>query len=135
MISRCFLASGAVVAATGDAGSLQTVKNVLLIIFLAIGAVWLFVDIRRNLTATYGGAAAPLPAPLPATAAPVACAAPAASAVDERPSPEVLAVLAAAVHCTMGANSRIVAISGVDDDTQSWAAEGRRAIYATRKVR
>jgi Na+-transporting methylmalonyl-CoA/oxaloacetate decarboxylase gamma subunit len=134
MISRIFLASGAVVSATAEAGDLQTVKSVLLIVFLVIGAVWLLVDIRRNLLATYG--ATPPPAPAPAPVSTIASAPAAAPQISgERPSPAVLAVIAAAVHCTLGSASHIVAISSHDDESQSWAAEGRRAIYATRKVR
>ena len=125
MITRLFLAAGAITAATTDTGALETIKNILLILFLVVGVVWLFIDARRNLIATYGGAA---PAPLAAPA-------PVRQVTQERPAPELLAVLAAAVHSTFGSGSRIVAISGDDDDVQSWAAEGRRAIYATRKVR
>lgn len=127
MITRLFLATGAVAAATADAGALELIKNILLILFLAVGVVWLFIDARRNLIASYGGAG-----PLPMAAA---HSAPAQHATTERPSPELLAVLAAAAHSTFGARSRIVAISGHEDESQSWAAEGRRAIYATRKVR
>jgi Na+-transporting methylmalonyl-CoA/oxaloacetate decarboxylase gamma subunit len=129
MISRLFLASGATIAATAETGSMETIKNVLLIVFLVVGVAWLLIDARRNLITAYGGAEAP--APLPARA-PTASYAPTPA---DRPSPEVLAVIAAAVHATIGRTSRIVAISTDDDDAQSWAAEGRRAIYATRKVR
>ena len=132
MISRLFLASAPVLAIASDAGPLETIKNVLLIAFLGIGCVWLLLEARRNLITDYGKAA-PAPAPIPA---------PAATPVDaprrsggERPSPEVLAVLAAAVHSTLGGASRIVSISSDDEDAHTWAAEGRRAIYATRKVR
>ena len=134
MISRIFLASGAVVAAATETGDLQTVKSVLLILFLVIGAVWLLVDIRRNLIATYGATPPPTPAPV-STPASAPAAAPQIAVSGERPSPAVLAVIAAAVHCTLGSASHIVAISSHDDESKSWAAEGRRAIYATRKVR
>ncbi|MBK8478854.1 MAG: hypothetical protein IPL39_21980 [Opitutaceae bacterium] len=129
MISRLFLASGSVVALNTDAGALQTIKTVVLILFLVIGAVWLLVDIRRNLIATYS--VSPPQSPL----GPIPVSTPVVRASSERPTPEVLAVIAAAVHTTLGRASRIVAISSDDDDAQSWAAEGRRAIYATRKVR
>ena len=125
MITRLFLAAGAVTAATTDTGALELIKNILLILFLVVGVVWLFIDARRNLIASYGGAA-------PQAAA---VSVPAVPATLARPSPELLAVLAAAVHSTFGTRSRIVAITSDGDDVQSWAAEGRRAIYATRKVR
>lgn len=130
MISRFFLASGATVAAVADTGSLETIKNVLLVVFLVVGVVWLLIDARRNLIAAYGGAEAPAPQPTPA-AQPIATPAPAAGALP----PEILAVIAAAVHATIGGPSRIVSITGDDESAHSWAAEGRRAIYATRKVR
>ena len=95
-----------------------------------VGLVWLLIDARRNLIATYGGAVAP--APLPAAPAVAAAARPVSAG---QPSPEVLAVIAAAVHTALGRSSRIISISTDDDDAQAWAVEGRRAIYATRKVR
>ncbi len=127
MISRLFLASGAAIAATQDAGSMETIKNVLLIAFLAVGILWLLLESRRNLMAAYGDVGA---SAAPATPAPAALRPAPATAL----SPELVAVLSAAVHATLGRNSRVVAIS-TDDDAQTWAAEGRRAIYATRKVR
>ena len=127
MITRLFLAAGAFTAANADTGAFETIKNILLILFLAVGVVWLFIDARRNLIATYGGAE-----PVQTTTSRGTSA---NRATEERPAPEVLAVIAAAVHSTFGSRSRIVSISGDDDDAQSWAAEGRRAIYATRKVR
>jgi hypothetical protein len=129
MISKLFLASGAVVAASADAGSMESIKDLLLIAFLVVAIVWLLIDARRNLIATYGGAVAP--APQPQTSAPVA----ARPATAGQPSPEILAVIAAAVHTAVGTSSRIVSIATDDDDANVWAVEGRRAIYATRKVR
>ncbi len=129
MISKLFLASGAIAAATTDTGSTNTIKNALLIAFLAVGIVWLLIDARRNLIATYGGAVAPAPVAAPVSA-PTARPAPAG-----QPTPEILAVIAAAVHTAIGGSSRIISISTDDDDAQAWAVEGRRAIYATRKVR
>ncbi len=132
MISRIFIATGATIAASSDTGSMETIKNVLLIAFLVVAVIWLLIDARRNLTATYGGAPVEsTPAQPRATATVPAAVASSAG----QPSPEVLAVIAAAVHATLGGSSRIIAISADDDETQSWAAEGRRAIYATRKVR
>jgi Na+-transporting methylmalonyl-CoA/oxaloacetate decarboxylase gamma subunit len=125
MISRLFLASGATLAAASDAGSMNTLKDVLLVAFLVVGIVWLLIDARRKLIAAYGDAA-PVAVPAPAAAA--------RAAVAGQPSPEVLAVIAAAVHTTFGSAANIVAISS-SDESLTWAAEGRRAIYATRKVR
>ncbi len=127
MMSRIFLASGATIAVTAETGPMEMIKNILLILFLVVGAVWLLIDARRNLVATYGGAVQPAPH---TGAAPIA----ACTAPRGQPAPEIVAIIAAAVHAHLGRASRIVAIS-TDDDAQTWAAEGRRAIYATRKVR
>ena len=95
------------------------------------GVVWLLIDARRNLIATYGGGVAPAPVAA-AVSAPASRPAPAG-----QPSPEILAVIAAAVHTTLGRSAQIVSVSTDEDETEAltWAAEGRRAIYATRKVR
>ena len=135
MISKLFLASGAVVAAASDAGSMEAIKDGLLIAFLAVAIVWLLIDARRNLIATYGGAVAPAPqSAAPASPARTPASAPAPAG---QPSPEILAVIAAAVHTTLGRSAQIVSVSTDEDETEAltWAAEGRRAIYATRKVR
>lgn len=129
MITRILLASAPIVAVSNDAGALQTVKNVALILFLVIGAAWLFIDIRRNLIAAYGEEEA--------RPARVAAPAPAPVQIQSEGIPNsVVAAIAAAVHATLGATSRVVEISSSDDDSGLvWAAEGRRAIYATRKLR
>ena len=127
MISKLFLVTGATIAAVSDAGSMETIKDILLIAFLVVAVVWLLIDARRNLIATYGGAAAPAP-----VAAPVSAVRPVPAG---QPTPEILAVIAAAVHTALGRSARIVSIAADDDDAQIWAVEGRRAIYATRKVR
>ncbi len=123
MISRIFLASGAFVAVASDAGSMETIKNILLIVFLAAGAVWLLLEARRNLTLSYGGGDTPV-----RTVAPAPAAAPA------RVPAEIVAVITAAVHASLGGSAKVVSIAGANDN-RTWAAEGRRAIYATRKVR
>lgn len=52
--------------------------------------------------------------------------------IDEN-DPHMVAVIAAAVHCMMdGRKHRIIAIRSSDS---SWAAEGRRQIFSSRKVR
>ena len=76
-----------------------------------------------------GGGVAPAPVAA-AVSAPASRPAPAG-----QPAPEILAVIAAAVHTALGRSARIVSIATDDDDAQVWAVEGRRAIYATRKVR
>jgi len=62
----------------------------------------------------------------------------AASAVSPPPNsglpPELLAVISAAVFESLGADSRIVAIS-LENENHTWSMEGRRQIFGSRKVR
>lgn len=74
----------------------------------------------------------------PAAAKPVAVAAApapvaAAPAASEGISPEVVAVIAAAVHTTLERPHRILSIRPSTD--RYWAAEGRREIFRSHKVR
>ena len=48
--------------------------------------------------------------------------------------PELLAVISAAVFESLGADSRIVAIS-LENENHTWSMEGRRQIFGSRKVR
>ena len=47
-------------------------------------------------------------------------------------SPQTLAAIAAAVHCSLDQPVRLVAIRPTSPD---WSAEGRRQIFASRRVR
>lgn len=49
-------------------------------------------------------------------------------------SPEVLAVITAAVYESLGSDHRIVSINA-DGQNPTWSMEGRRQIFSTRKVR
>jgi hypothetical protein len=46
----------------------------------------------------------------------------------------LLAVISAAVFESLGADSRIVAIS-LENENHTWSMEGRRQIFGSRKVR
>lgn len=52
----------------------------------------------------------------------------------EKVPPEVLAVIAAAVHVAHGGRARIVSVSPELDDL-GWSREGRRQIFHSHKVR
>lgn len=65
-----------------------------------------------------------------------------ADMVDPPPSPEVLAVITAAVAVTFGRKARITAIGlhhphapSVESLMLQWSLEGRRQIYSSHKVR
>ncbi|HLP07483.1 MAG TPA: hypothetical protein VK178_04910 [Opitutaceae bacterium] len=49
-------------------------------------------------------------------------------------APEVIAVISAAVHESLGHDIRIVSIS-TENQSATWSMEGRRQIFGSRKVR
>jgi hypothetical protein len=48
---------------------------------------------------------------------------------------EIQAVLAAAVHITLGESARVVAITEGAESTHVWSLEGRRQIFASHQIR
>ena len=134
MITRLLLIAAPVLAFTTADGPFRPVINLLLIVFLVFGCVWLFLDIRRQLTADCLPDPAPAPVPLAAPLAP----APVAACDDAIPA-NVVAVIAAAVHYAFGGSAHVVAITpGTGLPGQSpftWSTEGRRSHYSSHKVR
>ncbi|MBK8478852.1 MAG: hypothetical protein IPL39_21970 [Opitutaceae bacterium] len=57
------------------------------------------------------------------------------AAATGAPSPEILAVITAAVFESIDADHRIVSITSPRQDNPSWSQEGRRQVFAGRKVR
>lgn len=55
-------------------------------------------------------------------------------AVAEVVPPEIMTVLAAAVHATYGARARIIRMSE-EHDVSAWSTEGRRQIFLSHAVR
>jgi hypothetical protein len=65
---------------------------------------------------------------------------PAGGSVDESISPEVVAVIAAAVQIALGGDTQIGSISAivpatVETSMQQWSVEGRREIYSSHHLR
>lgn len=94
--------------------------NGLVVVFTALGAIWLLVEamafwFKRRVTAP-GPVAAPAWAP-------------------GGPDPAMLAALAAAAHVALGGSPRITSIVRVDTPDHEWVLEGRRQIHSARKVR
>ncbi len=87
--------------------------------------------IGRWLAATHPDAPAPAPAPSPVTVA------------DEGIPPQIFAAIAAAVYATLGqsvhiisAQHQLVAVQSSEEDARhQWAAEGRRQIYSSHRLR
>jgi Na+-transporting methylmalonyl-CoA/oxaloacetate decarboxylase gamma subunit len=98
--------------------------NGLIVVFLALVSIWAVLELTgvyfRRAAARTGAA----PVPMPPSAAP----APAPAGL----SPELVAVIAAAVSVTIDGRHRIHAIVPLTPD---WAHEGRRQIFASHQVR
>jgi hypothetical protein len=110
--------------------SLQTAILVLLVagVLFCLKALS---DLRARIAALEGQASAP--SPRAAAAAPAALPSPAAASGEL--SPEIVAVIAAAVHVTLGSGHRIVGITPSGRDDLVWSLEGRRQIFHSHKVR
>ncbi|MFA6288808.1 MAG: OadG family protein [Opitutaceae bacterium] len=102
--------------------------NGLLVVFVALGSIWVLLEIigaffRRSAARQSAGAAPSATLPV----APVAAAAPTVP-------PEIYVAIAAAVHCAYNGRARVIAVSPETSDT-TWALEGRRAIFSSHHVR
>lgn len=102
----------------------------LMVVFLALGSIWLLVDIVGRCfvasAARQAARAKSAAAPSPSLASP-------APTPDEL-SPAVVAAIAAAVHVTLGPRTRVAFVKPVRIDGD-WAREGRRQIFASHRVR
>lgn len=107
----------------------------LIVVFLVLGSIWFLLEILGKIFALRAKSAAPAAktttivcpgAPASATPSPT-------TQVDSV-APEIVALIAAAVHLTVGAGHRIVAISPVPHNAH-WAMEGRRQIFASHRPR
>jgi len=133
MITRLLLLAAPILGFTTADGPFRPVTNILLIVFLLFGCVWLFLEIRHQLAGEFASTAAPVPPPgLALAPAPV-------PAPGEVIPAAVVAVIAAAVHHACGGDTRVVAITPAGDPSgQSqfvWSTEGRRSHYSSHKVR
>jgi len=110
------------------ADNLQFQITGLMVVVFSLGSLALLVALVGKLFAAFGSKPSPATAPAPTTPAP--------GPGEAIPAP-VFAAIAAAVSTALG-DSRF-AIRGVQTvdprSNMSWGAEGRRAIYASRKLR
>ncbi|MFZ5494381.1 MAG: hypothetical protein ACOZE5_03470 [Verrucomicrobiota bacterium] len=104
--------------------------NLLWVILGITGFLLLLAGIGRLLAATHPAEAACAAAPAPNDAS------------AREPSPETVAIIAAAVHAALGESARITAVVpaghvsvNVDTLMQQWSLEGRREIYSSHRVR
>lgn len=97
----------------------------LAVVFIALGSIWAAMELigayfRRH------PQSAPVPPPAPAPTR--------ATAVEPGPDAATLAIIAAAIHVTIGGPHRIHAITAADHPVD-WAREGRRHQFASHQVR
>lgn len=130
--------------------------NGLLVVLLALGAIWLLLELSGAIfrriavrPATQPDLATPPVSPPPVFAPeipPLTCALIAATVhaaskgrlrvLSAAPvEPEVLhALIAAAVHCAFEGRARVVSVQALHSDP-SWAREGRRDIFSSHRIR
>ena len=104
----------------------------LVVVFVALGSIWGLTELTGfffKRAAARNPQIAPQPAAAPAAVNP----APAAT-TPEAISPEIFAVIAAAIQVTLSGRFRIQTITPVEHP-RDWAQEGRRQIFASHKVR
>ena len=100
--------------------------NGLVVVFTALGLIWGLLELMAIWFKRAARAAKP---------AVVATAAMPAPVTPDGLEPQVIAAMAAAVHATLGAGSRITSVVQVDAPDHGWSLEGRRQIHSARKVR
>ncbi len=118
--------------------------NGIIVVATALILIWGLMELlgaffRRAEAAASAKAAANSTANAPATAnaltaAPAGAGPAAAPAAPRAIPPDDLVLIFAAVHATLGPRARIISLAP-RPEARDWAAEGRRAIFATHKVR
>lgn len=106
----------------------------LAVVFIALGLIWVMMEILgaffRRLAASQAAAKAAAQAAAAALLPPPPPPAP----VPTGPSPATVAVIIAAVHCTLGHRPhRIISVSPAEP--HDWSREGRRDIFSSHRVR
>lgn len=108
--------------------------NGLVVVFIALGLIWVMMEIMGAIfrrvavhPAARAAAVPPVAAPEPAAPAP-------APATTEGVDPATYAAIVAAVHCTLGQGHRVVGVTAVIDP-RDWSREGRRDHFFSHRVR
>ena len=122
----------------GIGESLAYQFNGLVVVFIALGMIWVMMEIMgaffRRVAVNQAARAAALPkVAAPEPAAPAAAPAAAAAATDGV-DPATYAAIVAAVYCTLGKGHRVVGVTSVLD-TRDWSREGRRDHFSSHRVR
>ncbi len=102
--------------------------NGLVVVFIALGAIWMVLTVTGSFFKRLS------PAPVVKTALPVAVTTPIAPIAEAALDPALLAVIAVAVHVSLGSKARVQKIISLGAESD-WAREGRRQIFTSHKVR
>lgn len=103
----------------------------LVVVFLALGSLWVLLEIMGRFFRRR------LPAAAPALKRPTTAAIPADIAAPEPlgPTPALLAAISAAVHVALAGRAHRIAAIQPAPVAAAWAAEGRREIFSSHRVR
>jgi Na+-transporting methylmalonyl-CoA/oxaloacetate decarboxylase gamma subunit len=105
----------------------------LVVVFIALGLIWMLLEIVGSFFKQKAKHAEQLSVATK-PAAPSTAGAASSDGAEQLPA-ETAAVIAAAVHVYLDSGHRIDAIVPVDTHSIDWAREGRRQIHSARKVR
>lgn len=117
---------------------LSTLRDLFLILFLALGSAWFALDIIRRLRnqPVQSSVAPAVPVPTPAVATiPSRSAEPTTITPSNGIPPEHLAVIAATVHHLFRGRARLTGVSHTKAHDSRWAHEGRRDIFISHRIR
>ena len=130
--------------AAGDLGHSHSVADALphlggmLMVLIALACLWCLTAIVAKLVAIRHTLVSPEPAPAaPAMAAPAAVpsaspTAPQAAAPEAGISPEIVAIISAAIACMYGGQRRVISIRPADI---SWGKAGRQSVLTSHRIR
>jgi hypothetical protein len=103
----------------------------LIVVFVALGSIWVLLEIVGAFFKNRQSAPAAA-----SIAVPVAAAAPAAAPAPEVGlPPAIVAAIAAAVHVAVGGRPHRIASINPAPTAAAWAAEGRRDIFSSHRLR
>lgn len=105
----------------------------LVVVFVALGSIWGLTELT-GFFFKRAAARTPQTAPQPAPAATSTPVSSPAATMPEALSPEIFAVIAAAIQVALSGRFRIQTITPIEHP-RDWAQEGRRQIFASHKVR
>jgi Na+-transporting methylmalonyl-CoA/oxaloacetate decarboxylase gamma subunit len=107
------------------------------VVFAALGMIWALLEVTGYFFKRAGLAkpAGPVPVTGPEVAPVPAPPRIAPTESGNEISPELMAVISAAVAYTLGAEARVRSVVESPAAIQDWAREGRRQIHSARKVR